>query len=158
MKLTEFTDEQIEWIDEIEQSCFPDPWDISVIRTETESPLCDLLVEEADGRIIGFALAKTAADEAELYQLAVLPAYRRRGIARRLLRKLYDAVRERGAAMCFLEVRSGNAEAIALYESEGFERISVRTCYYGDDDALIYRLGFEPEESENGDLDNGEQV
>ena len=157
MRLTEFTEEQVAWIEEIEQSCFPDPWDICIIRTEIESPLCDLIVEEADGRIIGFALAKTAADEAELYQLAVLPAYRRRGIARRLLRELYDALRERGAAMCFLEVRSGNREAIALYESEGFERISVRTCYYGDDDALIYWLGFECETSED-DLDNDSEL
>lgn len=142
MRLTEFTEEQVAWLEEIERSCFPDPWDISVIRSEIASPLCDLIVEEADGRIIGFALAKTAADEAELYQLAVLPDYRRRGIARRLLHELYEAVQGRGAAMCFLEVRSGNGGAIALYESEGFERISVRRCYYGDDDAIIYRLGF----------------
>lgn len=157
MRLTEFTEEQVAWLDEIEQSCFPDPWDISVIRTEIESPLCDLIVEEYDGRIIGFALAKTAADEAELYQIAVLPEYRGQGIGRGLLRELYSALRERGAAMCFLEVRSGNTEAIALYESEGFEQISVRTCYYGDDDALIYRLGFECEDSAD-DLDNSDAL
>ena len=48
-------------------------------------------------------------------------------------------MREKGAAVCFLEVRSRNVSAIALYEKCGYERISVRKKYYPDDDAVIMR-------------------
>ena len=46
---------------------------------------------------------------------------------------------ERGAVCCFLEVRSRNAGAIALYEKSGYEKIALRRNYYPDDDAAIYR-------------------
>jgi ribosomal-protein-alanine N-acetyltransferase len=43
-----------------------------------------------------------------------------------------------------LEVRAGNAPAIALYEGEGFVRVGVRRGYYpaagGREDALLLRL------------------
>ena len=49
-------------------------------------------------------------------------------------------MKSRGAACCFLEVRSRNSAAIALYEKAGYEYISTRRNYYPDDDAAIYRI------------------
>ncbi len=53
--------------------------------------------------------------------LAVAPAYRRRGVGRSLMRRSYDWCRRVGVLKVSLNVRAGNAAAIALYESEGFE-------------------------------------
>ena len=75
----------------------------------------------------------------ELFQIATLPEFRRQGIAERLLTELHSKMQERGAVCCFLEVRSRNAGAIALYEKSGYEKIALRRNYYPDDDAVIYR-------------------
>ena len=89
--------------------------------------------------LLGFALSRVAADEAELLTLAVDPAARRRGVARRLLRGFERRARARGAVAAFLEVDEGNAPARALYAGEGWEAAGRRPAYYGGSDALILR-------------------
>ncbi|WP_245843920.1 GNAT family N-acetyltransferase [Sphingomonas spermidinifaciens] len=88
-----------------------------------------LTVAELAGEPAGFALARLAADEAELLLLAVRPAMRRRGVGAALLRGIVADCRDRGAAVLHLEVRAGNG-AIALYEREGFRKVGVRREYY----------------------------
>lgn len=133
------TDDQFAQINAIEQECFHGSWTAETLLSELNSPLNILVTEERGGAIAGFALGRVAADEAELFRIATLPEFRRQGIAGRLLDRLHAGMRERGAACCFLEVRSRNAGAIALYEKSGYERIALRKNYYPDDDAVIYR-------------------
>lgn len=133
------TDEQFAQINAIEQECFHGSWTAETLLSELNSPLNYLVTEERGGAIAGFALGRVAADEAELFLIATLPEFRRQGIAGLLLDRLHAGMRERGAACCFLEVRSRNAGAIALYEKSGYERIALRKNYYPDDDAVIYR-------------------
>ncbi len=123
----------------IERECFGGVWTIEMLREEWESPLSVTVEHFEDGRLAAFALGKVAADEGELYQIGTLCEFRRRGIAEKLLAELHDKMREKGAAVCFLEVRSRNAAAISLYEKCGYERVSVRKDYYPDDDAVIMR-------------------
>jgi ribosomal protein S18 acetylase RimI-like enzyme len=64
--------------------------------------------------------------------VAVAPAWRHRGLGRGLLRRCYVWARDVGVVKVSLNVRAGNAAAIALYLSEGFveegrERAQVRT-------------------------------
>lgn len=134
------TDELIGQLDHIEQTCFHGSWTREMLLEEINNPLCVFTAAMRGGAAAGFALGKIAADEAELYQIAVLPEYRRQGIAAQLLTELHALLKEKGAACCFLEVRSRNAPAVALYESIGYKKISMRKGYYGDDDAVIYRI------------------
>jgi [ribosomal protein S18]-alanine N-acetyltransferase len=77
--------------------------------------------------LVGYAGLARAGVEAEIHTLAVDPAHHRRGIGRALLRAMLDhAV----GATVFLEVRTDNSSAIALYRSEGFEVIGTRSRYY----------------------------
>jgi [ribosomal protein S18]-alanine N-acetyltransferase len=71
--------------------------------------------------------------------VAVDPDYQRRGIATRLLQRLFDVTRDDQRRGYTLEVRVSNEEAIGLYESLGFERQGIRRGYYTDnrEDALI---------------------
>ena len=86
------------------------------------------------GQIVGFLVARqTAPDEREILNLAVDPAYRRRGIARRLLEHQLIEHRLRQAKVSwFLEVRESNAPAIRLYESLGFLACGRREDYYSN--------------------------
>lgn len=133
------TDTQFAQLNEIERECFHGSWTAETLLSELNSPLNILVTEERGGVIAGFALGRVAADEAELFRIATSPKFRRQGIAGNLLNELHEKMRERGAACCFLEVRSRNAGAIALYEKSGYEKIAVRRNYYPDDDAVIYR-------------------
>ncbi len=83
----------------------------------------------AGDRACGFLVTrKTALREREILNLAVDPAARRRGVARRLLENELN----RDEATWFLEVRESNAAAIALYRSLGFRPVGVRKEYYND--------------------------
>lgn len=136
------TDEIFIRINAIEQECFHGSWTAETLISELNNPLNVLCTESRSGKIIGFVLGRAAADEGELFQIAVLPAFRRQGIAEQLLRKFHEEISSRGAICCFLEVRSKNDSAIALYEKAGYERIALRRNYYPDDDALIYKKIF----------------
>jgi ribosomal-protein-alanine N-acetyltransferase len=91
---------------------------------------------------LGFVLVWRAADELNVIDVAVAPESRRLGIARRLLRTVMDDGRATGAAVVLLEVRQSNEAALALYDSLGFLRTSVRRAYYSDngEDAVVMRL------------------
>jgi ribosomal-protein-alanine N-acetyltransferase len=88
----------------------------------------------------GFALLRITADEAELLTLGVLPAMRRRGIARDLLEEGIRRARTLGVRTLFLEVNIRNHPARRLYEATGFREVGRRPRYYANgEDALILR-------------------
>lgn len=83
------------------------------------------IVAEADGSIVGglvaYVLTKFEQERSEvyLYDLAVLQAYRRRGIATALIRELQQISASIGAYVIFVQADMGDHPAIALYESLG---------------------------------------
>nr|WP_224813761.1 ribosomal protein S18-alanine N-acetyltransferase [Hasllibacter sp. MH4015] len=78
----------------------------------------------------GFALLQIIVPEAELLTLAVEPDQRRHGLGRALLQQAMQDAARSGADTIVLEVDAGNAPALTLYDSEGFQRIAVRQDYY----------------------------
>lgn len=95
-------------------------------------------VARANGCIVGFALLRCVTDEAELLLVAVDPSWRGRGIARHLIARAFDAVRERGVRGVFLEVRECNASARSLYKAHGFNTVGRRRAYYAGIDNRRY--------------------
>jgi [ribosomal protein S18]-alanine N-acetyltransferase len=85
------------------------------------------LAAREDGSLIGYAGLARMGSEAEVHTLAVDPAHQGRGIGRALLQAL---LKHAEGATVFLEVRTDNEPAIALYRSEGFAVIGTRRGYY----------------------------
>jgi len=118
------------WVERLEREVFTDPW----------GPL------EAHEHLLGYpscAYARwgvlPAAGEAELLRLAVAPAERRQGLARRLLEDSGVFLAQAGVETLFLEVRDSNLPARALYEAMGWRFQRLRKAYYPDgEDALAY--------------------
>ncbi len=99
----------------------------------------DCSVAEVEGSVRGFlASRQTAPGEREILFIAVDPAYRRRGIAKRLLQD--ELAGSRGE--WFLEVRESNLAAIRLYQSLGFRVAGRRENYYPDppEPAIVMRF------------------
>jgi len=80
-----------------------------------------LLVAESDGRIVGVLVAAWDGWRGNMYRLAVLPAYRRRGIARRLVEEGHARLRAKGARRVTALVGSGEEEAKSLWRALGYE-------------------------------------
>jgi ribosomal-protein-alanine N-acetyltransferase len=96
-----------------------------------------------DGRG-GLALLRVTADEAEILTIGVMPAVRRQGIARALLREAIRRVTGLGVRTLFLEVGVRNRAARALYEAAGFQEVGRRRSYYASgEDALILRANID---------------
>jgi len=87
-------------------------------------------VHEEGGMICGYAVMMPAADEAELLNIGVALAQQRKGLGRAMLGEMLEYARSRNMHRVFLEVRSPNVAAIALYRSAGFSEMGVRRGYY----------------------------
>ena len=88
---------------------------------------CDFRVAVLNGRLAGFLVARqNGPEEWEVLNLAVAPEYRRQGVARRLVASLQTSME----GSVFLEVRESNTAARMLYNSMGFQEVSVRRQYY----------------------------
>lgn len=80
--------------------------------------------------VLSFALCRKVADEVELLLCAAHPRCRRQGLGACMMQRVIAECRRRGARTLFLEVRSGNRAAIALYQRTGFVVRGRRPHYY----------------------------
>lgn len=94
------------------------------------------------GPIAGYIVARETAGELHINNVAVRSEYRRRGIGAALLGQVLHEARRREANAAFLEVRSANHAAQALYEKWGFRAIARRANYYSEprEDAVVMSL------------------
>lgn len=125
----------------LEREVFSQPWSESGIRTYYDSGSTLFIVAKHREKVIGYGAVMRVLDEGNLISLIVDSAFRRMGIAGEILDILYDLSSQNGVMNIFLEVRSSNKAAIALYERDGFERIGIRRGFYEKpkEDALLYK-------------------
>ena len=81
-------------------------------------------------RVIGFAVSRMAADEAEILSIAVDTTYRGRGLSRSLLLTHLGHLAGHGVRTVFLEVEENNQPARQLYNRAGFTVNGRREHYY----------------------------
>lgn len=118
----------------LEEILFPgdEPWSAAAFVAELRAGHT-YLAARTGGELVGYGgIAVVGAPpgaEAEIHTIGVDPAYQHRGIGRALLRGLLDAADALHATV-FLEVRTDNEPARALYESEGFTVVGLRRRYY----------------------------
>ncbi len=127
-------------VDEIEQASYPTPWSRSMFAAELQKPgSLSLGAYRESGELVGYLIVSRYVDAWHVMNVAVGPEYRRRGIARELLERLFEVTGGDPRRGYTLEVRVSNADAIRLYERLGFEARGIRRGYYTDnrEDALI---------------------
>ena len=87
-----------------------------------------------DNKYVGFIIYTILYENAEIIDLYVSNNYRRRGIAKKLLKKVID---NKNIKNVTLEVNINNKNAIMLYNSVGFKEVSIRKGYYNGVDAIL---------------------
>ncbi len=128
-------------IEVIERQSFPTPWSRSMFAGEIAKPasICLGAFDSENGELAAYIVVSRYVDAWHVMNVAVALAYRRHGLAKRLMHELFENTGDDGRRGYTLEVRVSNAEAIKLYEQLGFEGRGVRRGYYTDnrEDALI---------------------
>jgi len=108
---------------------FGEAWTMAQCAGLLPMPGVWLTLARRDEAVLGFAMARLVADEAELLLLAVKNAGQGRGVGKILLEHFEDEAIGRGATRLHLEVREGN-HALSLYERAGFGLVGRRRHYY----------------------------
>lgn len=109
---------------------FGSPWQVSQFLADIENPNSYYLLMEKAGKLVGYLVFHVVLDEAEVINIAVLPAYKGKNVAQELLRQGLAKMAFLGVRIVFLEVRETNYSAIGLYQKVGFKEIGRRKAYY----------------------------
>ncbi len=140
IEIKKFSEEHIKDIEKIEQVCFSTPWKDTELREELNNDCARFYVAIEGEKVVGYVGLYVVCGEGDVARVAVLPEYRRFGIAKKLLTESFndeiDAV--------FLDVRESNIPAKELYKSLGFEEIGMRKNYYANptENAILMKKEF----------------
>ncbi|MGN1001891.1 MAG: ribosomal protein S18-alanine N-acetyltransferase [Oscillospiraceae bacterium] len=136
--------EHIPQIEAIEKICFSLPWTRQMLESQLDGGSHLFLAAVSGERVLGYVGLMFVLDEGYISNVAVAPAHRRQGVAHGLLTALEERSRAKGLAFLTLEVRAGNAPAIALYEKHGYRPVGRRKNYYDRprEDAVLMTLEF----------------
>ena len=97
------------------------------------------LSEEETSEISGYAVFYDTLDSIDLFEIAVLKEKQGKGYGNMLLNYTVGIFCKNGRKI-FLEVNENNEKAIRLYKKNGFEEISVRKNYYGNNQNAVIMM------------------
>lgn len=141
MDIYKAREEHVPAISMLEEVCFSEPWPMGMIGR-----LLNQFTIAMDGEtLVGYAALASVLDEGSLDSIAVLPEYRRQGIADSLLSEVLRQAEEQELSFVTLEVRESNEAAVSLYRKHGFEEVGRRRDYYEKprEDAILMTLVLE---------------
>lgn len=125
---------------ELERIIFPCPWTEEMFYHEIGSGFSNfyVLVNELK-KIVAYFGLWIIADEGHVNNFAVLPEYRRQGLADLMMKKIFEIGSKEKVSLYYLEVRFSNTPAINLYKKYGFFEAGIRKNYYSQpmEDALL---------------------
>lgn len=131
---------------ELEQTLFArdDPWPAPAFVRELAARHNRYVAARVDEVLVGYAgisrLGRTPPFEYEIHTIGVDPAYQGRGIGRRMMTELLTDA----DSVVYLEVRTDNPTAIALYTSLGFATVGLRKRYYRASGADAFTMRRDP--------------
>lgn len=118
-------------------------WTAEAIGNSLANPYHHFFImrDPANLSVVGVAHFQLIFDDVELFNIAILPDYRRQGLSYRLLEEALLYFAQNKGKIVTLEVRSRNHAARHLYEKLAFKQIASRPDYYTVDldDAIIYQ-------------------
>ena len=136
-------DQDLDRIAELENVLFADsPWPWKEFEHELhENPFAILLVDEEEGKVVGYLDYWILYEQAQVATIGVDPEYQNRGIGSALLSYAEKDAADQGCETFSLEVRVSNAKARHLYEKHGFIQVNIRKGYYenGEDAYLMVK-------------------
>jgi ribosomal-protein-alanine N-acetyltransferase len=142
VRLREYRPGDWEAMHALDLVCFQPVFQFSrgAMRRFAEAPGAIVVLGEAAGELVGFCVVNMEVQTGYVVTLDVAPAWRRRGLARRLMEDVEAKVGAAGGVGMALHVFNGNTAAMQFYESMGYGRVGMAEGFYGRGlDGLVYR-------------------
>ncbi|MEM2098414.1 MAG: N-acetyltransferase [Candidatus Bathyarchaeia archaeon] len=148
-RLRKFVPDDLQNVMMINRTCLPENYTDYFFMDLYERFPETFIVAEVNGKIAGYIMCRIEVGLANhglgglirkghVVSIAVLPQYRRKGVAQALLNAAFDGMRYYKAKLCYLEVRVTNFIGISLYKKLGFEVSKTISGYYSDgEDAYV---------------------
>jgi ribosomal protein S18 acetylase RimI-like enzyme len=99
-----------------------DPTPKTTIHKKVSHSPGGFLVGRADGKLVASLIVGYDGLRGWLYRLAVMPGYRRRGIARALVEHAENLLRDQGCVRIKLQIEPRGQDAIGFYRELGYEQ------------------------------------
>jgi ribosomal-protein-alanine N-acetyltransferase len=119
----------------IEKAIHVAPWGEDQFRAELDKPYSRVLLltdDETDTQIAGYVVFWLMFDEAQILDIAVDLPHRGLGHGKRMIRQVVTEALRKDIRRVVLDVRKGNAAAIALYQSMRFTIAQIRKGFYSN--------------------------
>jgi ribosomal-protein-alanine N-acetyltransferase len=148
-KLRKFVPDDLQGVMQINRETLPENYSDHFFMDLYERFPETFIIAEEEGKIAGYIMCRVEVGlsnfglgglirKGHVVSIAVLPKYRRKGVASALLNTAMDGMRFYKAKQCYLEVRVTNDGGVALYKKLGFEvSRSVRGYYSDGEDAYV---------------------
>jgi ribosomal-protein-alanine N-acetyltransferase len=148
-KLRKFAPDDLQSVMQINRETLPENYSDYFFMDLYERFPETFIVAVEDGRIAGYIMCRIEVGlsnfglgglirKGHVVSVAVLPRYRRKGVAKALLNMATDGMRYYKAKQCYLEVRVTNDAGVALYKKLGFDISRTVHGYYSDgEDAYV---------------------
>jgi ribosomal-protein-alanine N-acetyltransferase len=142
--IRKMTERDVPAVSQIDQMSFSLPWPEHSFRyevSENRAARC-FVAETEEKRVAAMIVSWIIVDELHVATFATHPDFRRQGVGERLLTEALLDGQSGGARLAFLEVRSSNEAAQAMYRKFGFRTTGKRARYYRDngEDAILMTL------------------
>lgn len=165
--LRQFNANDVESVIEINRTCLPENYASFFFMDTYRSCPTAFIVAEVSDRVVGYIMCRIEHGFSDIRRLrfirkghiisvAVLPDYRRTGVASELVKGALEALRQMNADECYLEVRTTNEVAHKLYKKLGFSLARSVPHYYADGaEALVMVIPLEKEDQASSQRVNG---
>ena len=140
MNIEKFEEKHLDGVEKIEKTCFAHPWSRKDLKNQIGLDTSHFLVATVDGNVAGYMGLQIFGGEGYVTNVAVLPEYRKQGIAESLIREQM----KNKMSFITLEVRESNLPAISLYTKCGFKNVGIRPNFYSapTENAIIMTYEF----------------
>lgn len=140
MNIEKFEEKHLDGVEKIEKTCFAHPWSREDLQNQIGLDTSHFLVATVDGNVAGYMGLQIFGGEGYVTNVAVLPKYRKQGIAEALIKEQM----KNEMSFITLEVRESNLPAISLYTKCGFKNVGIRPNFYSapTENAIIMTYEF----------------
>ena len=142
IEIIEMSENNVQDVHNVETNSFSVPWSLNSFENELKNDAAKYFVALVDGVVAGYVGMWEISGQCDITNVAVLPAFRRKGVGKRLIEHLIQYCKNANLSPIFLEVRQSNEPAQSLYSGFGFKEVGTRKKYYSDtgEDAIIMSL------------------
>ena len=138
LKLRDLWISDVEQLVELETKLLGETLGQEMLSTEARNPLAKFIVATYGNQVIGYIGGWLVAEELEIINFVIDPAYWHQGIGQTMFNALIDYAKAKGAKTVSLEVKESNQRAINFYTLQGLKMVRVRKNYYHDgQDAIV---------------------